>query len=327
MSIEQFQHNVNESQQRLNQFLALLDTGHEQGIVAKGELDGRTAQLQETTVQLNTRFQAVTELAEGVDVEQEANGVAGSLSKLSETAERGGSDLANEGDQFNASADSAREGMTGSMESLTSALEHLNSQLEEASQQLGEVQAKVQQSTEAEQQAIGQIGEAVATFESTLTERAETVAAALAALVSETDQSHLATMEQLFDSLEEVVESRLQGEVVESIESFGEQLGELMEDFDGEVDGLGEQLSERVGEIFDSLKEYVQTEGQEAVRDSLEQLMQEIVAAFAAEIVQAIVMTQVGVATTSSLSVMLPYIATAKKLLELINEAMSLIPG
>lgn len=318
---------VEQIEERANEVLQRVTTGYEHFSRLRDQLADVIAQQQQHVATLDSELtnanESVPQITGLVD---EATEVATTVSaELMEGVTTATSILGTAISAFRQSLEAGRE----QAQEVVTSHQEVRDQIIDALRQGDECYLKVETGLEEQvARAEGWFQSFVASLQTLETQFNEQHASAEAAVTQfgqEVDSRFRSTFDGDFSALNSAIDAQLVQQLTDQLSNLESQLESFSGDLDQEITDLAENFSERVSGVFDELQEYARDQFTSQIADSIENLMKDVVASFMAEIVESIVMTEAGAATTSTLSPMLPYLAAAKAALGTIRKMMDMI--
>jgi DNA repair exonuclease SbcCD ATPase subunit len=131
------------------------------------------------------------------------------------------------------------------------------------------------------------------------------------------------TLKNAFEGHHEAIDQH--GEAMTGdLQSFQQETSEAINSHHQTCDGLGEELKSRCCEAIENVSNHATEVLQRELDKAFKHVMDKVIEEVLEEIVKNIAMAELGAATTTAISPILPEIVIAKKALELINEILSL---
>lgn len=118
------------------------------------------------------------------------------------------------------------------------------------------------------------------------------------------------------------VETQLLEGTQDGLSAVGENIEGFAQDATSAIDSLAEDVKARLGELLEGLRQYAEDEIKSNLKAAFDELVDEVLAAFIAELIESVVLTQAGVATTSALSPVIPALVVAEKLLSAVKNLL-----
>lgn len=323
MSLEQFRTDEEESVRKVGQIVELIVTSQQQIQDAHGAIGDEAPRRQERWSALEQSFDEFIHELQSLATE------------FSSVLDSEGGDMAAEIEQDVVRLETAAEGVCDAAARVRQAAGEAHAGLDAIEHQVGdhlqqlvtvadEWSATCEQSDGELQQALVELTGQITAVTEELEQTQDQLEAECEELGSSLTETHAAALEENFGSLADAVQEELVDGLAGDFDSVGQQVQELLSEFDGDIGELADDLEARAGQLLNDLGETAKEELESSIKESVEELVEEAVKGFTAEIVENIVMTNLGVTTTSTLSPILPELAAAKKLLELVNQATNL---
>lgn len=158
----------------------------------------------------------------------------------------------------------------------------------------------------------------------TLSSVAEKVFGSATQLGQSVKDTQLAAIDKASTEFHALIDSHIQGHLPGAFEEAVSQLTQHVQGLGQHATTAADTLHQEVQTLIADLTSYAQQEIHDKVEQKFHQLMQEAVAFLMQEIMETIVVTTTGVATTGALAVFIPELAVLKKVLDGLKEAIKI---
>ena len=192
---------------------------------------------------------------------------------------------------------------------------HLQSQVQEVSRCATECQSTTQEVITSLTQLHEQTNGHQQTLSGQATQLDSTLSEATTALTSEQNNQLQATFDESLQQVQDFLAGDLcdfESEVAEFVQELATQLKE-------EISGVSEQFQQQATELVDELGEYAAEQIKEEINGAFDQIIDDALNEFAEELLKAIITTQAGAATSTTLAPLVPALVAADKALQVIN--------
>jgi uncharacterized phage infection (PIP) family protein YhgE len=135
-------------------------------------------------------------------------------------------------------------------------------------------------------------------------------------------QTQTEVLDQASQDFHALIDSHLQGHLPSNFQETAQHLTQHIHDLSEHATAAGNNLQNEVATLLHDLAQYAQQEVHDKIEQKFQHLMQEALAFLMQEVMETIVVTTTGVATTTVMSEIIPVLAVLKHALDGIKEAI-----
>ncbi len=323
MSANEFGNSVEEVQRKLTEILPLVDSGVEQ-----------VMKLHEVFAEELPKYQTLFE------------GIQSGINQIGEIAEKENSELLDQKSTLSTQNNELIDILEGNNQKTGDAISALTEVQERAEAEINANSARVEASAKDLIDQIGKVSqnadlakESLNSLQEKTTDAFDGLTQGIDGFTSQWDADESSSMQAL-DDLKSAVSNDHTAEVKQQFNGINDSTIEtvsnvvsLLSDsetgfteffsvFDADAETLAADFKSKSQEMFGNLKDYVEKECGEILESGLENLAEEIVEGFAAEVITSVATAQFGATTTAALAPILPELAVAKKITGAINSIL-----
>lgn len=322
MSALEFGNNVEESRRKLQEVLALVHSGHDHAI----ELEGRFSEFEEfensaeeTLETFETLDEFESEFEEQCDdwaeklesakqlIQEEIDGFQEKAIQWMDELEDFADDASETVERIHEKAEAGAEQLAEEFQGLVDAAKAVEDQLVEIRYQTTEL--------------LRAVDTELVDFVRRHSELADAFVEKLQTFHGNLLPEYASKLEQSIAELRQEIDGRY-GYLMEGIKERGIMLQGLFETFGNDSANLKQEFVDKLSGLWDELKRFAGEELDSTLQESLQKVLEEGIESFAKGVIESVVLTQVGVATSSAMAPAVPGIVAAKKLAEFINSVL-----
>jgi uncharacterized protein YukE len=320
MSIFEFGNSVEEIRQKLKEILPLVDAGQEVVQQLHNRMQGELSSMAETydsfEVALNSVAEAGTHADEKVSAWESTfsstvDEWSNKLNDFSELAKTSGRKFVDGKNLVEQTIVEMNESLTTVYGQSVTVLESMLSKLESASGQIQSFQDESNSKLEEVNDALSKLSDECTSVENSAKETLES-------LQNEISTAWSIQLEQMMKGMTEDTTAEAKS-VLELIAKNSEVMVGFFGIFKSDSENVADEFGSKISELINGLKDSAEGQLKTSLQDGIENLTEKGVAAFATSVGQSLIMAQTGVATSSALSPVIPQIAVAQKLTDMIN--------
>ena len=323
MSVTAFGSTVDEVQRKLNEILPLIDSGAERAKELHEQIENELTQYENSFTDVDQSLDTLQETAAALD---------GEIDTVRSELETGMNELGVELADAEQKAEAGLEKVTQAEEQIELLINDTGSQFDAGTtsaavqfdaiaQNAGEMKTIVTSLRGKTEAGLNELSEEVTTFTTQWEADSATSKGSLDTLTTTVAQSHKDEVSKHFNGLNDSTVEAVTN-IINLATDHETGFNEFFAAFDTDADTLVEEFKAKSQEMFANLTDYTENPCGRVLEDALENLTKEVVEALAAEMIASIAMTEVGVATTSMLSPIIPELVIAKKITGAINAVL-----
>lgn len=172
------------------------------------------------------------------------------------------------------------------------------------------------------QQLFEELGGAVGELRDKLEDLQDQTVSAFEDIFENIQEALTEAITSAFDTFREDVAGRAAEALGTGVEQLSEQMTQIHDHLREEVERIGTLLTDAASDVFSSVMEHITTDAIERIVDAVESLVREFLETLIADLVESLVLMNVGASTTAALSPFLPQLVVAKNVVETINDLL-----
>jgi len=323
MSVTAFGSTVDEVQRKLNEILPLIDSGASRAKELHEQIENELTQYQNSFIAIDESLDTMQETAASLD---------GEIEVARSDLETGMNELGVELAEAEQKVEEGLQKVTQAEEQIELLINDVGSQFDAGTaaaaaqfdttaEKAGEMITMVTTLRGKTETGLNELSEEVASFATQWEADSATSKGSLDTLTTTVAQSHKDEVSKQFNGLNDSTVEAVTN-IVNLATDHETGFNEFFAAFDTDADTLVEEFKAKSQEMFADLQDYTENQCGKVLEDALENLTKEVVEALAAEMIASIAMTEIGVATTSALSPIIPELVIAKKITGAINAVL-----
>lgn len=216
------------------------------------------------------------------------------------------------------------EAIEAHQEQLVAEAGELQAGLEQAQARADELHNEQEEALQEAKATAAAFVAAVQSQESELQAACDAAEQALRASLEEICHTLQEALDHQFDGLGETLGNAVNSEMVQKLSAAEQQLGQVLHGLAEQGESSAKELLGKLESVDDEVVSFLSEHLKGTLKEGLESVLEEAIETMAEEIAEQLIIMNIGATTTTALSPLLPALAAAKKILQLLNTILDI---